>query len=115
MQGADSKKLTSKDIVTSLSEAREDHMHQFMSSEATNDPWSGSPTTVRNPFTDVEMAETREREMKTSWRCLCCCAGERGGYRRGRTRQPDLEENMCLMECDELSLAWEGQHGKDIT
>ncbi len=118
LQGADSKKLTSKDMISSLTEAREDHMHQFMSSEATNDPWSGSPTAMRNQFAEFEMAEPgEEEEMKKSWSCLCCFSGSGGrrGYRRGRTRQPDLEENRCLMECDELNLAWGTEHSSDIT
>lgn len=91
-------------------------MHQLMSGAATNDPWAGSPTAIQNQFSEFQMSEPRQVEGRGCWRCLCCCA--RGGrkYQRGRsTRVSGLEENMCLMECDELNLVWETERSKDIT
>ena len=109
LQGSDKQQLTSKDIINSITEARDDHMRQFLTTEATNDPWMSSPTSIRNEYADFEVAEVSRGEQKYPIVWGCCCCGQRGrpSYARARRTQSLDEENVCLVDCDELNLAWQ--------
>ena len=119
LQGSNKHKLTSKEIISSITEARGDHMKQYMTTEATNDPWYSSPTAIRNEYAELEFEEPqRHKQLSRSrynhWGSyLCCCQGSKQAYSRARVREEGGEEVACLMECDELDLTW--QNGNSIT
>ena len=111
LEGTNKTKLTSKDVLASLSEAREDHMRQLISNtEATStssnqttgtthslsthvyDPWrthSVSNTTTANTQNEHKDAleghiEIAQQQHSRNWRWLCCtcCSNQRVTYRR---------------------------------
>ena len=131
LQGSNKKKITSKDIISALSEARDDHMRDFTSagnsytqqtpSLATNDPWNTQSVTESQftghqsdpGFTELEFEhfeENSEPPGHSMW-CYGCCgrqrlrysAGERVQARFGSSLTPE-EERAYLVDCDELEL-----------
>lgn len=81
--------MTSKDILSTLSEARDDHL-----TGCTN-----SISSYVNEFAELEEASTDVRDG------TCCCFGSRRGYLRGRRRTESLGtgEYSRLLDCDELA------------
>lgn len=121
LQGSNKQKLTSKDIVSSVAEAREDHMRQLLSSEASNNPWTGPSSAGRNDYTDVDLRDSEESHRPrprpkrragtrpSVW--TCCYSGAGGGesrqaYNRARFQQSLDEEHAYLMDYDDLELSW---------
>ena len=114
LQGSNKQKLTSKEIISSITEARGDHMRQYMTTEATNDPWCSSPTAIRNEYAEMEFEEPQHHKLlsKTNhWGSyLCCCQGSKPAYSRVGVREQRGEEVACLVECDELDLTWQNRN-----
>ena len=120
LQGSNKQKLTSKDIVSSVAEAREDHMRQLLSSEASNDPWTGPSAASRNEYTEVDLQNSERMQrprpkprtgMRPSvWSCCYSGAGgqSRQPYSRARFQQTLDEEHAYLMDYDDLELSWKG-------
>ena len=136
LEGTNKAKLTSKDVLTSLSEACEDHMRQLLSStEATStslsqnnlsaqlcEPWKIHSTTAANaPHKDdivEDHIEITQQQCPRNWRWLCCtcCSNQRVTYSRAVQRTSTIEqpltsltseeESAFLMDCDELGLTW---------
>lgn len=141
LQGTNKAKLTSKDVLASLSEAREDHMRQLLSNtEATStnliqnnlcsEPWRMHNNTVANMLrvehddTVIEgHIEIAQQQYPRTWRWLwCTCCSKQQDTYSGTVRmfssveQPlasltHEEESACLLDYDELGLTW-GNHGE---
>lgn len=97
-------------------------MRQFVTTEATNDPWaSHSPTAIKNEFAEVEFrvedSDSEDQKLPSSRLCLscCCCGRKREAYVRARMVQREGEEGTRLMDCDELDLNWQQESGEDVT
>ena len=141
LQGTNKAKLTSKDVLVSLSEAREDHMRQLLSNTAAtstnlsqnnlcSEPWRMHNNTVANMLhvkhNDIVIEghiEISQQQRPRTWRWLwCTCYSKQQDTDRGTVRtfssveQPlasitHEEESACLLDCDELGLTW-GNHGE---
>lgn len=114
LQGSNKQKLTSKEIISSITEARGDHMRQYMTTEATNDPWCSSPTAIRNEYAEMGFEEPQHHKplsRTNHWGSyLCCCQGSKPAYSRVGVREQRGEEVACLVECDELDLTWQNRN-----
>lgn len=111
------KQLTSKDILQSLSEARDDHMQQLVNRTSTgegrNGPWttgrdrrtgSGreSPYSIRNEFADVDLGEggesgeigRRETRVGGAWG-----GGKRTAVKRENRRKTGGSAWTCCLCC----------------
>jgi hypothetical protein len=86
--------MTSKDILSALSEARDDHLIPTTSPQNDN-----TATSLVNEFIDID----EEEEEEGRWLSCCwCCNMRRHRYRRGRRI---TEEQLYLIDCDELELS----------
>ena len=86
------KKITSKDILTALSEARDDHL--------TN---ASTTTAYVNEFAVMDEVEPEE---KTARCCGLCGNGylRRRGWGDRHISDADRQEYACLIDCDELEM-----------
>lgn len=95
LEGKDGK-LTSKDMLSALSEARDDHL-------ATSNI---NQSSFVNEYADdwEESDKRRERVAAAGMTCCCGCWGGGRGYLRvgQRRREFNMEEYTCLVDCDEL-------------
>jgi hypothetical protein len=135
LQGTNKAKLTSKDVLASLSEAREDHMRQLLTTtEATStsltqnnistdlcEPWRMHNTVANMLHIEHDdnivgsHIEIAQQQYPRTWRWLwCTCCSKRpvtnsGAISSGEQPSATLtheEENACLLDCDELGLTW---------
>ena len=102
-------------------------MRQLMSTEASNDPWARSPTTVRNEYTEVDLQDSKQEQRPrrrsrpsprpSVWSCCYSGAGgqSRQTYSRARFQQILDEEHAYLMDSDDLELTWKNEDGESET
>ena len=127
LEGTNKAKLTSKDVLTSLSEACEDHMRQLLSNtEATStslsrnnlsadlcEPWKIHSTTAANvPHKEHEdiihienHIEIAQQQCPRNWRWLCCtcCSSQRVTYSRAVQRTSTVEQPLTSLTPEEES------------
>ena len=126
LEGTNKAKLTSKDVLTSLSEACEDHMRQLLSNtEATStslsrnnlsadlcEPWKIHSTTAANaPYNEHEddivegHIEIAQQQCPRNWRWLCCtcCSSQRVTYSRAVRRTLTIEQPLTSLTPEEES------------
>lgn len=96
LEGKDGQ-LTSKDMLSALSQARDDHL------SGSNEPSSNGSSFINDSAErwDWEESDVRDRGFVST---LCCWCGGRG-YLRGRRGEFKIEEYSCLLDCDELDLS----------
>ena len=106
--------LSSKDVLSAISEAREDHLrsHMMPSSSLQNDPWAAGKehetTLYVNEFADgfEGPAAGRSHDHNCGY-FLCCCTTTRD-YQRMRVNRSSncssWEESQYLIDNDELEL-----------
>ena len=96
LEGKD-RQLTSKDIVSALSEARDDHLKDHVTPR-------DSTTSYVNEFADLDEIQTEEKTVG----CCGLCARHyprRRGWGRRKLSDSDRHEYACLIDCDELELS----------
>ena len=108
LEGSNKRKLTSRDVISSLSEAHEDHMRQLMNDTGTSvqdpsaylyDPWkpynASAPTNTdgNTPkhFEDKDLEDGHleiRQQSPSGWKYLCCswCSTQTVAYSRASRR-----------------------------
>ena len=118
-------KLTSKDVLASLSEARADHMRQLLSNvDATSSSSREHNLTdlyksCNTPHTDGDHIDISQQQYPRTWRWLwcTCCLNQRVTYSEAvqgissmehpLSSRTSKEESTFLLDSDELGLTWE--------
>lgn len=130
LEGSNKRKLTSRDVISSLSEAREDHMKQLMSNTgpATTsaseshlyDPWkphtsTSSSTHVNTPQLfeqeedrlegHVHFDNSQQSPRNRGWKRFCCCcwSPQAVAYSRANQRITSADEALTSLTPEEES------------
>lgn len=107
-------KLTSKDILSSLTQAKEDHLNPDNMGEGT--AWTETDYSEHDTHTTIDQSEYTNNVMPALYLCCWCCKQRQAQYAtmdnnramtirttRGSTNSNDIEY-ACLVDCDELEL-----------
>ena len=96
LEGRDGQ-LTSKDMLSALSQARDDHLSR------NTEPSSNGSSFINDSAERWEWEDSDVRDGGFVSTYCCWCGGR--GYLRGRRGEFKIEEYSCLLDCDELELS----------